>query len=166
MLIGQLVFSCAFIDWLIIMPVYQDVIRYCLEVLYPYPAGTAIYILACLCPDETAVLDILRLDLSQTHHHKQLPSENYSLKNRSSLDLFVHLKTYTHIVPTGVYRTFWLELVRSPEHHKQLPSENYSLKNRSSLDLFVHLKTYTIVPTVYRTFWQSWLLTCPIDPGG
>jgi hypothetical protein len=113
MLIGQLVFSCAFIDWLIIMPVYQDVIRYCLEVLYPYPAGTAIYILACLCPDETAVLDILRLDLSQTHHHKQLPSENYSLKNRSSLDLFVHLKTYTHIVPTGVYRTFWLELVRS-----------------------------------------------------
>jgi hypothetical protein len=113
MLIGQLVFSCAFIDWLIIMPVYRDVIRYCLEVLYPYPAGTAIYILACLCPDETAVLDILRLDLSQTHHHKQLPSENYSLKNRSSLDLFVHLKTYTHIVPTGVYRTFWLELVRS-----------------------------------------------------
>jgi hypothetical protein len=82
-------------------------------VLNPCPAGTAIYILACLCPDETAVLDILRLDLSQTHHHKQLPGENYSLKTRSSLDLFVHLKTYTHIVPTGVYRTFWLELVRS-----------------------------------------------------
>ncbi len=93
---------------------FQHVISYCLQLLNSYPASTIIYILACLCPEDFAlVLELVRLDLSQPHQHKQLSEKDIRLRSNSYEELLSHLRAYTSNVPAKDYPHLWLELTRS-----------------------------------------------------
>lgn len=92
---------------------FQHVTSYCLQVLNSYSVGTVLYILACLCPEDLAVLDLGHLDLSQPHHHKPRPEKDVRLSPNSYQGLLSHLRTHTSIIPTRDYPQFWLELTRS-----------------------------------------------------
>lgn len=76
----------------------------------PYPASTVLYILACLCPHEVSVLELLRLDLNQTHQHAVRKNIPLNLNLYENLLLF--LKFYSNIIPSIDYENFWLELSR------------------------------------------------------
>lgn len=92
---------------------FRDIISYCLQLLNTYRASTMIYILACLCPDDFAVLELVRFDLSEPHQHKQLPHKDIHHKFNTYADLLAHLRAYTSIVPKKDYPLFWLELTKS-----------------------------------------------------
>lgn len=83
---------------------------YFLHVLNHYPVSTGIYILACLCPYEIAVLDILQFDMSQPHQHKV--RKNIPLRPNSYENLLLRLKFYSNLIPPIYYENFWLELTR------------------------------------------------------
>ena len=91
----------------------EDVISDCLKTLDSCSTGTAIYVLSCLCPEDIAVLELVRLDLSQPHQHKRLSEKDIRLRSNSYEDLLSHLRAYTRIVPTKDYPHFWLELTRN-----------------------------------------------------
>lgn len=93
---------------------FLPIISACLPLLHSYPAGTMLYILDCLCPEDFAlVLDLVRLDLSQPHQHKRPPAQDVRHRPNSYEDLLSHLRAYTSNVPAKDYPHFWLELTRS-----------------------------------------------------
>jgi hypothetical protein len=90
-----------------------DLISYCLQQLYTCSAGTALYILDCLCPDDIdLVLDLVRLDLSCPHQHKRLSKKDSPLPSNSSEELLALLRARTSILPAKDFPHFWLELTR------------------------------------------------------
>jgi hypothetical protein len=87
---------------------YKYIISYILHVLNHYPVSTGIYILACLCPRETTVLDVQKFDMSQPHQHKV--RKNNPLRLNSYDNLLLLLKLYSNIIPSIAYENFWLDL--------------------------------------------------------
>lgn len=115
---------------------FQHVVSRCLELLRPYSPGTAIYALSCLCPkDFSVILELVRLNLSQTHHHKRLPENDIRLRPTSHGDLLSSLRAYTDTVPTEDYCHFWLELTRSWLLTCPLDSDYYQ-DDETSRDLY------------------------------
>ena len=91
----------------------QHLIWHCLQQLNTCSAGTALYILDCLCPDDFAlVLDLLRLDLSDPHQHKRLSKKDIPLESDPNEHLLALLRAGTGIVPAKDYPHFWLELTK------------------------------------------------------
>ena len=89
---------------------YQAQVSYCLQVLNSYPAGAAIYILSCLCPESfTVIMSLVRLDLNQPHEHTPLSEQEPSLPC-SYEDLLQELQAETSSIPAQDYAQFWLEL--------------------------------------------------------
>jgi hypothetical protein len=91
----------------------EDVISDCLKTLDSCSTGTAIYILSCLCPEDIAVLELVRLDLSQPHQHKPLAGRNIRPEPHSYEDLLSHLQARTSIVPAKDLPHLWIELTRN-----------------------------------------------------
>lgn len=90
-----------------------DLISYCLQRLDTCSAGTALYILDCLCPDDfDLVLDLIRLDLSWPHQHKWILEKDIPLKCDPYEDLLALLRARTSIIPVKAYPHFWLELTK------------------------------------------------------
>lgn len=87
---------------------FQSVISACLPMLHSYPTGTMLYILDCLCPRDFPVLDLVHLDLSQPHPHKQPPRNN--VRPQPYEDLLACLRVYANTIPAEDYPRFWLEL--------------------------------------------------------
>jgi len=95
------------------METVPGLISYCLQRLDGCSAGTAMYILSCLCPDDfDLVLALIRLDLSCPHQHKWLSEKNRPLKSNSCEDLLALLRIRTSNIPMKEYSHFWLELTK------------------------------------------------------
>lgn len=92
---------------------FLPIISACLPLLHSYPAGTMLYILDYLCPEDFPILDFVHLDLSPPHHHRRLPRTWVRLKPKSYEGLLSHLRVRTCIIPAKDYPRFWLELTRS-----------------------------------------------------
>ena len=103
----------------------------CSRVLNTTTAGTAIYILSCSYPEDfTAILELLRFDLSQPHRHPVLSGKRLSIDLRSKANMISSLQEYARILPAKEYSRLWLEIVEhclltcpiDVEHYK--PDEN------------------------------------------
>jgi hypothetical protein len=78
-----------------------------------YPAGTLIYDLVCLCPDDfDVILDLVRLDLSQPHEHKAFQKSDIYLASCAYGNLQAKLHAHISAVPPEGYSRFWLELTK------------------------------------------------------
>lgn len=92
---------------------FEDLISDCLDVLNSCSTGTALYLLSCLCPDDfDIILNLICLDLSQPHRHKDLPERNFYLHQNSCEDLLSHLWAPTTALSTEDCGRLWLELTR------------------------------------------------------
>ncbi|HLO33473.1 MAG TPA: hypothetical protein VK249_30275 [Anaerolineales bacterium] len=122
---------------------FQPFISSCLSMLHSYSAGTMLYILDGLCPDDfSTVLDLINLDLSLPHHHDRLPGRNVHIGSNSK-DGLSYFRLYTSIVPAKDFPRFWLELTRSclltfpidPDYYQEDESGNelFCQKMRSEL---------------------------------
>jgi hypothetical protein len=92
---------------------FQPIISSCLPLLHSCPAGTMLYILDCLCPEDFPILDFGQLDLSPPHHHRRLSTLEVRLRPKCYEGLLSHLRAQTSIIPAKDYPRFWLELTRS-----------------------------------------------------
>jgi hypothetical protein len=78
--------------------------------LNSYPAGVALYILNCLCPESfPIIMALVRLDLNQPHQHKPLSEKEPGIPC-SHEDLLQDLRAVTRNIPTPDYAQFWLQL--------------------------------------------------------
>lgn len=80
---------------------FEGFIFDCLRVLDSTTAGTAIYILSYLCPEDFDV--ILELD-----HHEHLPEKRVHVSSSSYADVIAHLRNYANTLPTEIYCRAWL----------------------------------------------------------
>ena len=87
---------------------------YCLQLLNSCTAGTALYILNCLFPDDfDLVFDLLRFDLDFPHQHKWLSEKDMTPKSDSYKDVLAILQARTNLIPMKDYPHFWLDLTKS-----------------------------------------------------
>jgi len=93
---------------------FEQVVSDCLELLNGYSAGTIMYILNCLCPDDFAlIIELVRLDLSPAHQHKRLSEKDVPPRSDSYKELLSLLRAHTSKIPAKDYPHFWLELTRN-----------------------------------------------------
>lgn len=92
---------------------FESVISDCLELLHSCSAGTALYVLSCLCPDDCdVILDLIRLDLRPPHQHPYLPEKERYLGHNSDEDLLAQLQAHATCLPAREQNCFYLELTR------------------------------------------------------
>jgi hypothetical protein len=123
---------------------FEQLISDCLQLLNHHPAGTLMYDLACLCPDDIdVILNLVRLDLSQPHEHKPFQESDIDLAPSVYENLQADLRAQMSIVPPEEYSRFWLELTKrwlltcpiDPEYYleDETGKELYCQKLRSEL---------------------------------
>lgn len=110
----------------------------CLKILNTTTAGTAIYILSCLYPEDfNVILELLRFNLSQPHHHPFLSKKNLPIDLRFHATMISSLQEYARILPPKEYSCLWLEVVEHWLLNCPIDQEYYK-PNETSQDLFCH----------------------------
>lgn len=116
----------------------------CLQHLHACSAGSAMYILDCLCPDDSSlVIDLLHLELDIPHEHRRFSEIELLRTSESCERVLLLLRTRTKTIPQEQYSQFWLELTKcwlltcpiDPEHYlaDDTGKELYCYKLRSEL---------------------------------
>lgn len=110
----------------------------CQRALNATTAGTAIYILSCLYPEDfSVILELLRFDLNQPHDHPLLSKKCSQADLRSNTNVISSLQTYARVLPAKEYSCLWLEIVE----HWLLTcpvDEEYYAPDETGKDLFCH----------------------------
>lgn len=126
----------AYRDSIFVFDSGRSFVSECLRALNASTAGTAIYILSCLYPEDFAIiLELLRFDLSQPHHHPLLSKECLHFNLRSNANVISCLQKYARILPAKEYSRLWLEIVQ----HWLLTcpvDEEYYMPSETGKDLF------------------------------
>jgi len=95
---------------------YQDeasslpLMKACLKVLAPFPAGDAIYILSVICPDASCALQLARTKFQGDVPPQEWPSEPIQPSQSQQEDALEELTSLFEPMPEEQAREFWIGL--------------------------------------------------------